>query len=225
MYPVPITQPEIVKQEFNHKEFDGVINLDCIRVVIEGDEYLACEQAALNFWAKEKGGHYGKGAINTEEDETKCERVGLLGQMAFSKLTDDVVDLEYKKGGDKYDNIIFGKYKVDVKCAHKKGDENLIQKKTEKGYEMKIDKDIYVGAFLDPEENCFKKMAVVILVGFCFKKEVLSSKVKKSPIGNWYNYVMHFGDMRPICGFIETLNKFKETARQQKSARSSLQKV
>ena len=68
--------------------------------------------------------------------------------MAFGKLTDEPVDLAYRHGGDKQDNLILGKYKLDMKCAAYNYGANLIQKTNEFGYEQKINKHIYVSLFL-----------------------------------------------------------------------------
>ncbi len=202
--PTLITQPEIVKKIFNGKE------KECILVKIEGDEYVACDNASFNFWGSSKKGTYGKGLLNSKSDPRKTERIGLLGQMAFSKLTDEPVDLAYKYGGDKQDNLILGKHKIDIKCAASNYGANLIQKTNESGGQQKIDKHIYVGSFLEAE-NRQEKKAEVLLVGFCFRKEVLNAKVANARRkgAKHMNYEIPFEEMRSIIDLITTIKEFK----------------
>lgn len=205
MQPIPITQPQVVKRLFNGKE------QECILVEVKGDEYTACDNASRNFWGSSKKGTYGKGLLNSENDPHKTERIGLLGQMAFGKLTDEPVDLVYRHGGDKQDNLILGKYKLDMKCAARNYGANLIQKTSEFGKEQKIDKHIYVGSFLD-SENREEKKAEILLVGFCLQKDVLNAKVAPARKGNHINYEIPFEEMRPISNLITTIKNFKEKA-------------
>jgi hypothetical protein len=205
MQPISITQPQVVKRLFNGKE------QDCILVEVEGDEYTACDNASRNFWGSSKKGTYGKGLLNSENDPCKTERMGLLGQMAFGKLTDEPVDLVYRHGGDKQDNLILGKYKLDIKCAARNYGANLIQKTNEFGKEQKIDKHIYVGSFLNSEDREEKK-AEILLVGFCLRKDVLDAKVAPARKGRHINYEIPFEEMRPINNLITTIKIFKEKA-------------
>ncbi len=202
MYPKPVAQPQIVKRLFNNKE------KKCVLVEVEGEEYVACDYASRNFWGSSKKGTYGKGLLNSENDPRKTERIGLLGQMAFSKLIDEPVDLAYRHGGDKQDNLIFGKYKIDIKCAARNYGANLIQKTNEFGKEQKIDKHIYIGSFLD-SENREEKKAEILLVGFCLRKDVLGAKVAPARKGNHINYEIPFEEMRPIINLITTIKDYK----------------
>lgn len=207
MKPTPIIQPKIVKRVFNKEE------KDCILVEIEGDEYIACDNASRNFFASQKKGNYGKGLLNTEDDPYRTERIGYLGQMAFGKLIDEPVDLVYRKGGDKQDNIIANNVKVDMKCASRNYGSNLIQKTSEYGVRQKIDKQVYVSSFLE-SENREEKKAEVLLVGYALKKDVLGSEVEKSPIGEHFNYKIPFEGMKPISRLIRKIKEFKNSKKE-----------
>lgn len=205
MQPTLITQPQIVKRLFNGKE------KDCIIVEVEDDEYVACDNASRNFWSSSKKGMYGKGLLNSENDPYKTERIGLLGQMAFAKLIDEPVDLIYRLGGDKQDNLILGKFKLDMKCAARNYGANLIQKTNEFGKEQKIDKHVYVGSFVDSDKFEEKK-AKIILVGYCLQKDIFEAKIAPARKGKHINYEIPFEEMRPIAKLITTINSFKKKA-------------
>lgn len=206
MQPTQISEPHIVKRLFN--EMFNEKEQDCILVCIENHEYNACDAASRNFWASSKGGIYGKGLLNSENDPCKTERIGLLGQMAFSKLIDEPVDLVYREFGDKQDNLIFNKYKIDIKCAARNYGANLIQKTNEFGREQKIDKHIYVGSFLE-SENREEKKAEILLVGFCLQEDVLKAKVAPARRGRHINYEIPFEQMRPITKLVTTIKNLK----------------
>jgi hypothetical protein len=201
--PIVIKERQIVEQLFNG------VRKECILVEIKNQEYIACDVASHNFWGSSKAGTYGRGLLNSKNDPRKTERIGLLGQMAFGKLTNEPVDLNYIYGGDKQDNLIFGKYRLDIKCAARNYGSNLIQKTNEYGIQQKIDKDIYVGSFLD-SENREDKKAAIILVGFCLMKDVKCATIAPARRGNHINYEIPFEKMRPIEKLISTINNFKE---------------
>lgn len=202
MQPTLITHPQIVSLLFNSKE------QECIIVKVEGDEYTVCDNGSRNFWGSSKKGTYGKGLLNSVDDPHRTERIGLLGQMAFGKLTDEPVDLVYRHGGDKQDNLILGEYRIDIKCAARNYGSTLIQKISEFGKEQKIDKHIYVCSFLH-SENREDKKAEIIFVGFCLQKDVLNAKISLARKGKHINYEIPFEKMRSISTLITTIEKFK----------------
>ncbi len=201
--PIPITIPKITKQLFNGEE------RECIFVEIVDEEYIACDKASYNFWGSSKRGTYGKGLLNSENDLKRTERIGLLGQMAWGKITNEPVDLEYRRGGDKQDALIFGKYKLDIKCASYNYGVNLIQKINEFKGPQKIDKDVYVSSFLHSEDRK-AKIAVICLVGFSLQEDVLKAKVVPARRGNHINYEIPFEKTKSIIYLIEKINEFKE---------------
>lgn len=203
MIPTFVSQHNIINRFYNRKE------VECIVVDIEENEYIACEKAANNYWSSGKKGFFGAGTINTKDDETKTERTGLLGQMAFGKLVNEPVDLVYRRYGDEHDNLILNKYKVDVKCAARDYGANLIQKTNEFGVEQRMNKDIYVCSYVKSEDRN-KKKAVVVAVGFCLLKDVLNAKVAPARRGNHINYEIYFHKLQPMTKLIETIGKYKQ---------------
>jgi hypothetical protein len=203
MNPYLIEDPIKTKFFFNNKE------KECIIVEIKDEEYLACEKTSQgdNYWANSKPGAYGAGLGNTHEDKYKAVRTGLLGQMAFSKVFNQPMDLEYKKGGDKYDNLI-GKYKYDIKCAMKNYGKGLIYHTNEWGKKIPLDKDIYVFSYVHSEDRNNKK-ASIILTGFALKEDVRKCNVEVGFRGNGHlNYVVNFENLKSISKLLELKNHY-----------------
>jgi hypothetical protein len=202
MIPIQI-EPEIIKKEFLLE------SQYCVFVKIEGREYDVCEETSKVWWSSSKSGAYGKGLLNSKDDPAKTERIGLLGQMAFAKLINEPVDLSYRHGGDKYDFLISGKYKIDIKCASWDYGKNLVQKTNEYGYPQKIDKHIYVGSFIDQEDRS-NKNASIVLVGYYLKEDVLCANTAKGSKGNGhFNYELQFHRMKPIMKLIDKIKNYK----------------
>jgi hypothetical protein len=208
MYQPKAIEPQIVKKSFNGKE------KECVMIEIEGEEYELCEKISSgdNFWGNSKPGVYGAGLGRTADDKFKPARTGILGQMAFAKLTNEPLDDVYRKYGDKQDNLL-GKYKVDVKCAMRDSGKSLIYHTNELGKKIPLDKDIYVCGYVESEDRANKK-AKIVMVGFALKKDVANSKVEPGKKGGHLNYVVPFETMKPILGFLkakkETLDKGKK---------------
>ena len=204
MHPTQIAEPNVVKQLF------GSVEKDCIMVEIEGAEYAACEAASSgkNFWGNSKTGAYGSGLGKTNDDEFKPARTGLLGQMAFAKIFNQLMDLEYRKGGDKYDNKI-GKYTYDIKCAMKNRGEGLIQHTNEFGKknEQALSKDIYVFAYVEFEDRKQQNCKIVI-VGYATRQDIQECETKTGYRGVGHlNYVAPFSKLRSIVKLLQLKNK------------------
>lgn len=197
--PKLIHKPQVVKRVFDGKE------MDCVIVEVSGDEYELCEVASQegNFWGNSKPGAYGAGLGKTKNDKFKPARTGLLGQMAYGKLFGEPVDLVYRKGGDKQDNLLGGKYRVDVKCPMKNYGKALIYHTNEWGKRIPVDKDIYVFGFVHSEDRENKK-ATVIMTGFTLKQDVKKADVQPGIKGNGHlNYEVPFSSLRSITKFLE----------------------
>lgn len=198
--PIPIAHPQIQKQLFNGVE------KDCVAVDIEGEEYIECEKASNKFWGNSKPGAYGAGLGATQDDPHKPARIGLLGQMAFGKLMNEPVDTEYRRGGDKQDNLI-GEYKFDVKCAMTNYNKAFIYHTNEWGKRIPLDKDVYVCAYVESEDRTMKK-ARIIMVGFVLKEYVSNCLIQKGPKGNGHkNYVVPFSKVKSIIGLRDIIFK------------------
>ena len=173
---------------------------------IEGEDYKRCEEASKNMWCNSKPGKYGAGLANTNQDPYKVSRVGKLGEMAFAKLFRLGIDLSYKKGGDETDCIIDGK-KIDIKTALRNYNTGLIYKTNEWGKEVPLKSDIYVFAHLK-EEDRESKIALITLVGYCYKAQVLNAKVAKGRKrgSKHYNYEIPYLHLKPIYELQSELN-------------------
>jgi hypothetical protein len=197
--PISIAQPQVVK-----RLFDGV-EKECVMVEIEGEEYEECERGSNDFWGNSKPGEYGAGLGRTEDDPYKPARTGLLGQMAFGKLTAEPVDTIYRSGGDRQDNLI-GKYKYDMKCAMRNYGEILIYHTNEWGKKIPINKDIYVGSYVESENREAKK-ATIIVVGYIQKNNVEECSVQPGRKGKHKNYVVPFKTLKPITALLDLKKK------------------
>jgi hypothetical protein len=200
MHPVQIIEPTVVE-----KVFDGT-KIDCIVVEVYGDEYDACVKASENYWGNSKPGAYGAGLGNTDGDKFKTPRTGLLGQMAFAKIFNQPVDLEYRKGGDKFDNKI-GDFTFDIKCAMKDSGQNLIQHTNEFGQknQQALSKDFYILSYIESEDRMRKKCKIVI-VGFLKTEGIQECEIKRAKKGHW-NYVVRFSKSKSIVGMLEAKKK------------------
>ena len=191
---------QVVKYQFKKKD------VECIVVRIEDEEYRECEHASSSFWCNSKKGAYGKGLGATKYDEHKPVRTGLLGQMAFGKLTGLPVDTEYREGGDEQDNLIF-RHKIDIKCSMSKRDESLIYHSSANGIKIPLDKDIYVCSYIQQEDR-MNKSAIVVMTGFALKEDVEVCKVAMGKKGNGHlNYELPINTLRPIKKLIDCINK------------------
>lgn len=197
MHPVKVIEPTVVE-----KLFDG-IEKNCIIVEVNGDEYDACVKASEYYWGNSKPGAYGAGLGSTTADKFKTARTGLLGQMAFAKIFNQPVDLEYRKGGDKFDNKI-GKRTFDIKCAmNGNSGRNLIQYINEFGEENQqaLSKDYYILSYIESEDRMRKKCEIVI-VGYTTKKDIQEGETQIAAAGH-KNYVVRFSKSRSIVKMLE----------------------
>ncbi len=180
---------------------------DYMLVSVSSDEYRLCEEASHNFWANSKGGAYGAGLANTPDDPARVTRTGLLAQMAFAKLCNQPVDLEYREYGDRYDNKI-GEYLIDIKCALRDYGAGLIYHTNEWGKQIPLDKDIYVFSYIESDDRVAKG-ASIVFTGCATQKEIQKCEIKQGFRGNGHmNYVVPFSGLRSmsrLLTFIDSL--------------------
>jgi hypothetical protein len=181
------------------RKFATVVQ-DWIYVKIAGDEYEMCEQAGKEVWAaKKRGSVFKEGCANTKADPFRVTRTGFLGQMAFGKVFEQPVDLVYREFGDAYDNIIADKT-LDIKCATRNYGMVLIRH-SEDDWKVPLDKDIYVGGFLDKEDRELKTTTVV-LTGYVTKEHIIEKFNKphlaKKKNASHFNYEIPFNRMESI---------------------------
>ena len=186
------------------KKILGTEVRDCLYVDIDGVDYRECVESSVRFWSNGKPGKYGEGLGNTEEDEAKATRTGLLGQMAFAKLFRLEFDNEYRKYGDEYDNEIGG-LKVDTKCSMYNSGDMLIRAVTPTNVSIPVDKDIYVATFIDVEDR-ERGYARVYLVGYALGKDVKELEVERGfRGGGHWNRVVRYHQLRDIEELLEAV--------------------
>lgn len=214
-------QPIVIENPSTEKQGKKTLFL----MEVNNREYCICEEESWNRWASEKPGRYGRGGANTKSDPRLVERTGLLGEMAFGKLFNLPVDLEYKKGGDKYDFLIFNRFKneylkCDIKCAVKK---NYIPwkgyiKQRNSMYEqpLVLTQDIYVFGYVKTE-NRKENESQIILTG-CLLKDDLSTpkkrkhfgiQIRKSPLEDCehFNYEIPYENLRQMTILYKDFNQ------------------
>jgi len=175
--------------------------IDTFAVVVSGSDYELCDYTSHNLWANKKTGVFGRGLINEKSDERRVERTGLLGEMAYSRLINQPVNLEYKEFGEKHDFVVNGKtvdIKTQTQCS--RHCESFIYAK-DKIAPLPLLSDFYIFSFVE-KENRVEQYAEIVFVGY-IKRENISTKLKPSPIreASHYNYVVKYE---------ETKNLFKE---------------
>ena len=123
--------------------------------------------------------------------------------MAFAKIFNQPVDLEYRKGGDKFDNKI-GKRTFDIKCAMSgNSGRNLIQYINERGQinQHALSKDYYILSYIESDDRMQKKCKIVI-VGYVTKKDIQECETQIAEAGH-SNYVVRFSKSRSIVKMLE----------------------
>ena len=137
---------------------------------------------------------YRRGAKNSDNDPTRIERQGKLGELAWAFLTNQIEQFQIKETYRKYDFIEPNtKKKIDVKTTEL-SDRFLI--KTDLG----INADIYpvFRVISDDTEN---HEIVFEALGY-FTKEDIDPNLTQKGKGDWLNYVIPRSKFKPIDDFI-----------------------
>lgn len=188
----------------------GKLQKECVTVKLTSEEYAYCDSASQNFWANTKKGAYGKGILNSNEDKTKTERTGLLGEMAFAKITGLAVNFDYKEGGEDHD-FVCDAGTIDVKTAAKltRYKSMLIYAKSGSGKEIPLTSDYYVSAFVS-HENREEKQATVIIVGYATQETVTNKELAQSKVGFHYNKEIPYKELENIETLINIIGDKNE---------------
>lgn len=200
--PLPV-EPEIRSVLFNN------IKRDLFCVDVYGKEYNICEEAAGNWWCKDKPGFYGQEMANTKEDKNKTIRTGIIGEMGYGKIFNLPVDLKRREFG-KDDDFIMGPNKtIDVKTATYNYGSGLIYAKNEKGIDIPLKVDIYVFGFIENEDR-IKKSATVVFVGYAMKEFVSKLKPVKGEkdVATHMNYKVAYDDLQPMSFLLQAHKKY-----------------
>ena len=179
-----------------------------MEIIIDKENYKRCVEFACNMWANEKkASTYNSGMLNSKKDPYKVERIGALGEMAFSIFAGVDPDFAYCKGGKRVDFTI-NETTIDVKTAAKYPDyrATLIRCLNEYGTYVKPSCDIYVSAYVETEVP--GESAVVELVGWHKREEILEQQpVRARRKGaSHFNYELSFDVAHSIDDLKEFLN-------------------
>lgn len=201
-------QPKVVVPTTTLQTFDGV-SRDCFLTYVEGKDYEVCERYSENNWGNKKPGAYGRGLSKTKSDPYWPARMGKIGEMAFAKVFNVPVDIQYREGGDRKDFLLCEGVTVDQKMAGRNYGCSLVYCVNEKGRKVPVEKDIYVGSYLEDEDRVGKR-AIVVMVGFAFKEEVLvSPKMPGRKGAGHYNYEVAFAKMHPTADLLTMQRKYQ----------------
>jgi len=178
--------------------FDKELQRDVVVVEIKGYEYLICQDRGEKMWSSSKTGPYGEGLLREAKDPFKTGRIGKIGEMAQSKITNLPMDIRYIKGGDKTDFFV-GELKIDVKTAARRYGAGLVRKITNKGIEISLKSSHYVFAYVE-EEIIKDKYARVVFVGWATQNEIKQAAVtiSRKQKSKHYNYDLPYTDSRSI---------------------------
>lgn len=173
-------------------------------VELSKDEYQICDEQSRNRWSNKKKGKWGKGIINRPDDPYYAERAGLIGEMAFAKLTRKPIDLRYKVGGFDKDFTI-GNNTIELKVATKLYEyrRGLVKSHDCNGKPTKINSDIYVFGIVE-NENKNKKTAMVSFLGYVYKDELLNMPIRSARTNKsrHYNYEVKYELLHDLGDFI-----------------------
>ena len=152
-------------EPFWQTRFNDKISREVCVVEITAEEYLYVEEAVENWWLNQKHGEWGEGlANNTEEgDGKKAQRIGLLGEVAFAKIFQVLVQVGYEFRGNDYDFDFLGET-WEMKTALCNREAGLVRVISDTGVELPLSADNYIFAYLvseDKEQKCAK----IALVG------------------------------------------------------------
>ena len=207
LYQPQIIEPVIRKIEYSDCQIFG------IQVYISIEEYNIASKSAQEMWANSKKGNYGRGLVNTNTDPFKVERVGRLGEIAFSKIFGVPVDLGYREGGDSYDFLLNGQhYDIKTRCQKYDPQVGMVYSFTGSGKPIPLKSDIYVfGLF----EESILGLHTVFLAGYCTKEQLITLGPTKARRGSHYNYEIPFKNLSSILELYASIQDFSQTRKQE----------
>lgn len=162
---------------------------------------------------------WGAGMINTDTMPYKAELVGILGEIAFSKISGLPVDTEYKKNGNSYDfyaqiNTSKRNVNIEVKTRLKDYGDVYIKRYDENNRIINLKSDIYVfchiktswkkieNSVLNQEEISNVKISVD---GVISKKRLEKQEIKPAFKGSHKNLVCSVDDLAEINKLINLI--------------------
>ena len=183
---------------------------------------LAKRFSKRDAWSKKNNEFYrwGAGIVNTDSMPYKAELIGMLGEVAFSKVSGLSVDSEYKKNGNNYDFLACisssnRKVNIEVKTRMKDYGDVYIKRFDENNRKVKLKSDIYVFCHIkelwkEIQKNILdKKELKSILIKIdevISKKRLKQKKIKPAFNGTHKNLVCSVSELAQIDKLIEIIN-------------------
>jgi hypothetical protein len=172
-------------------------------------------------WSKKNNEFYrwGAGMINTDKMPYKAELVGIVGEIAFSKVSGLSVDTEYKKSGNSYDfyaqiNTSKRDVNIEVKTRLRDYGDVYVKRYDENNRSVNLKSDIYVFCHLKTSWNKIEKSILnqeeidnikVGIDGVISKKKLEQQEIKPAFNGTHKNLVCSVDDLAEIDRLINLI--------------------
>jgi len=182
----------------------SVSKQEAAHVFIEGDDYLVCKKYAFHRWSNQKKGPWGSGILNSEDDERRTERLGLIGEMAFAKLTGLPVDVEEHQFGDQYDFMVRD-VTMDIKLSSNGNHGVGFLKIRDNDVVIPLKCRVYIFGVctLDDRE---RERAGTLILGYQTREWIeLNAVEAPGRAGDWTNLEIPFNQLIPIRDLIEQI--------------------
>jgi len=166
---------------------------------------LAKKFSKKELWSKKNDKFYrwGAGLLNTGRIPYKAELVGILGEMAFSKISGLPMDSKYKKRGNTHDfrtkiKPTLRNVNIEVKTRLKDFGDVYVKRYDENGNIISLKSDIYVFCHLKTPWNKIEnhiinqekmKPIIVSVDGVISKKRLKTKPIQDAFNGNHKNIV------------------------------------
>lgn len=172
-----------------------------ISIEVSGEDYQECIRYSMNCWSNDKQkSHYNDGMLNTRKDTYKTERVGALGEMAFSLYVGLPVDFSYKKYGKEFDFKV-GESLIDIKTSfgRSKYEISLLRCINEYDKYIRPNCNYYVTAYVE-SDNLEEGWAQVVLIGYHTLEQIIEQlpMPARSRYGRHQNYELSYHTSKPL---------------------------
>jgi len=183
---------------------------------------LAKRFSKKELWSKRDNKFYkwGAGMINTETMPYKAEFVGILGEIAFSKISGLPVDSEYRRKGNSYDfntqiNTSKRDVNIEVKTRLRDYGDVYVKRYDDNNRLVTLKSDIYVFCHIKTTWNKIEKAILkheeidnikINIDGVISKKRLEKQEIKPAFNGSHKNLVCSVNDLAEIDKLINLIN-------------------
>tara|TARA_Y100000034_G_C6872847_1_gene398758 strand:- start:858 stop:1454 length:597 start_codon:yes stop_codon:yes gene_type:complete len=197
-----------------------IVNLD--KKDIKQAITLAKRFSKKDQWSKKNNEFYrwGSGILNSGKIPYKAELIGIIGEIAFSKVSNIPVDCEYKKNGNSHDfkaDILNSRREVDIEIKTRLKDygDVYLKRYDESSKLIKLKSDIYVFCHLKTAWNKIESHLLgndsieeikVCIDGVISKKKLKTKSIQPAFNGTHKNIVCSTNELADINKLIEVMN-------------------